>query len=176
MIKEYKYWIFYIKEKYKDDTYKELYHRIYAYTDNKEYAKEFEIFHDMEKFIKKEVKLSREEVRILAMHAKKEFLQPCMLTTTSKNSNVEKIKIIITEGEQQLLIANVSNLANTRLIKATVEVPFIFSKKVYKALYDLKYVLLYAGTDVDNSFIKGTLHIDELAVYANIFEDILKKK
>lgn len=172
----YKYWFFYIKPKYEEDVYKELYHRIYAYTDNKDYAREFELFHDMCKFIKKEILLSREEVRTLTRHAKKEYLQPCSLTTSTNDSGIEKINLIITEGEQQILTANVSNMANNTIIRATVEAPYIFNKKIYKALKELKYILLYSGMEVQDSFMNGTLHIDEFAVYVNIFSNVLRKK
>lgn len=175
MIK-YKYWIFYIKPKYEEDAYKELYHRIYAYTDEKAYAVEFELLHDMSKFIKKELHLTREDVRTLTQYARNEYLQPFMLTTSIDNSNIEKIRLIITEGEQQILTANVSNMANNTIIRATVEPPYIFNKKIYKALTTLKYVLLYSGMEIQDSFADGALHIDEFAVYVNIFSNVLRKK
>lgn len=174
MIKTYKYWIFYIKSDYVHDVYKELYHHIYAYTDTKKYAAEFELMHDMKKFIKKEVRLVRQEVRLLTQHARNEFLQPFWLTTISEDYCIDEMELILTEGEQRLLHANVSNLVNNTLIRATIGEPFIFNKKIYNALHELKYVLLHSGVEVDDSFMKGTLHIDEVAVYIDIFADILQ--
>ena len=52
----YKYWIYYIKND--NDTPPEL----YAYTDDKSLAKEFEISRDMNRFIKVKKELSKEEV------------------------------------------------------------------------------------------------------------------
>ena len=173
---KYKYWIFYIKPQYENDSYKELYHGIYAYTDNEEYAMEFELFHDMAKFIKKELYLNRSEVRTLAIYAKKEYLQPCILTTSIDNSTIKKMTLIITEGEQLILMSTVSNIANNIVIRATVEPPYIFNKKIYNALNDLKYIFLHSGMEIQDSFMGGTLHIDEFAVYIDIFSDMLRKK
>ena len=54
MNNEIKYWLYYLKDE--EDT------RLYAYTDNKEFAKSFEQERDMKLFTRVKKKISKEEV------------------------------------------------------------------------------------------------------------------
>ena len=62
MNKMYKYYLYYFNDE------------LYAYTDNKEYAKEFEKIRDMKKFIRIKREITREDVNILAGEEQGKYL------------------------------------------------------------------------------------------------------
>ena len=175
----YKYWIFYVKREYIEDIpFEYLWNQIYAYTDNKEYAKQFESWHNMSKFIKREVKLTKEEIHIMTEDIMSKYLQPYRIITEGKKKKKKKILIISNRDEKRLLDSNVSMIANNTIIRNTIQEPHIYDYSLYKALSVLKYPQMHSGVDIqietgmismDDSFIA----IDELAVYINIFKELL---
>lgn len=178
----YKYWIFYIKKEYIEDIpFDYLWNQIYAYTDDKKYAKEFESWHDMNKFVKKEVRLSREEVHILTEDVMSKYLQPYCIITEGKKRRPTKIRIIATKDEKRLVDSNVSMLANNIIIRNTMQEPHIYKYNLFEALSLLKYPQIHSGTDlqINTNYVDtinvNEISIDELAVYIDIFESLLKK-
>lgn len=129
---EYTYWIYYHDNE------------IYAYTDNKSYAEQFEDFRDMKKFKRVKKELSKEEVNYLAKEYQCLYLKEYSFDVYDKeNEDNYPFEIVITSMEE----INVNN--NTMQVRVNLSTdtfdlnPKYFNKDIQKALYIIGYLTIY---------------------------------
>jgi hypothetical protein len=154
--KKYKYWIYYLKST----------NEIYAYTDNKDYAKSFENMRDMKMFIKVKKNLTKEEVNYLAREFQSNILKMYEYKTVNKNQTIVMVSIVST------MIENITvNSQSTRLICCDLYTyceinPEFFNSKIKKALTVLGYCNLYEYvSETDSDLTKINIEVDELAIF-----------
>ena len=128
MVKMYKYWIYYLNEE------------IYAYTDNKEYAKIFESNRNMKLFKKVKMEISKEGVNYLAKEFQEAVLVNMPIDIYDKETHTWIKSNIIVTNMEKITILNVSiQIMNEDLYKFCWFSPYPFNNKIIKALHILEY-------------------------------------
>lgn len=136
----YKYWFFYIKPEYlhlvcteeKDSL-------LYAYTDNKEYAKIFKEQRDMTKFFTMKKEIDKDEVNYLAKYFMREYLIKKDVKTKSNGigSKVIDYELILTKTEENIVQCTSSKVLMVDLWSYAWLNPYIFDKEYVKALTNI---------------------------------------
>lgn len=189
MNKLYKYWIFYIKPEYINTIACNISDRsyIYAYTDNKVFAHTFETMHDMTKFIKRKMNLSREDVNILADREMLQYLKESTLLTKNSKGEVCKRMIVLTIQEEKMVGLHTVSTLNNLLYKVShVKIPTYILQKTF--MEQMEKILFFSivnnietgEVDINGNYVsnlgKSTsikLYADEMSIYIHLFHDIL---
>ena len=172
MCKTYKYWLYY----YDDE--------LYAYTDNKSYAKSFERDRDMNKFIKRKKEITREDVNMLAREEQDKYL----LSNKIDIYNKEKMtwfeaEFVMTQMERTTINNIAVQVMNEDLYKYCWNTPFIFNNKIIKALELLQYNTLHRqltystrSGEYPAEFCDEIIHIkpDMLGIFLHYFGKTMK--
>ena len=165
--KKYKYFIYYLE---KD---------IYAYTDEKSKADNFEKFRDLHLFKKERREISKEEVNILAKNYKLQRLTDYdFLDKDGKNN----IVLSITEMEKIEVINHSVNIREKTIYSYCWSPHTIFKKDIKKALVNLKYHIFHDTISASSPLklidmfpnIEKEATIDELNVFVKLFGKYLK--
>lgn len=187
--KTYQYWVYYIKEEYVDEVPLVLNgDLIYAYTDNKDIASEFELYRDMNKFIKRKLELTRLEVNLLAKNEQTQILKIRECTTRDENGKLITTIIAMTAQEEKYLDMHVMTCLHNLMYKyMNIPIPCnIFDEKLFKYLSKIEFFslsnnslfddLVYIKTDsieIKNNSMKKVINTDELGIFIYIFKNIL---
>lgn len=147
--KLYKYYFYYLI----DDDKTEL----YAYTDNKKISEEFKLQRNMNKFIYKKEKISREELNKLATDIPDLYLEVVDGITEKRGhgSPIEKISIAMTRLETMSVISTSNDIIYSKIWGNTYINPFIFKNDILFALQRIYYVNGYM-----TYFNKNDLELD----------------
>lgn len=136
---EYTYWLYY----YNND--------IYAYTDNKKYAKKFEEIRDLNKLKKVKKRLTREEVNYLADAYQDRYLKTENFKVYDKyNMQYYEMEIILSTVESITVSNNKVRLSTVDLYNECTVSPRYFTDDIVKALKCIGYqdlYLMYQGFD-----------------------------
>ena len=133
----YKYWFFYIKPEYlhlvcteESDS------LLYAYTNNKEYAKIFQTQRNMNKFFMLKREIKKDEVNYLAKNFTREFLVKKEVKTKSNGigSKVITCDLIITETEYNIIYTSCYRVLMVDMWKSAWTNPYIFKNKYVELL------------------------------------------
>jgi len=190
---KYTYWIYYIDPRLIDDLTCIINESnyIYAYTDNKEYSEIFENIHDMSKFIKKKLQLTKTEVNILAQEEMLQYLKRRSLITKDSEGNSMQVDMVLTMQEERYLELQTISSINNLIYKVCVN-PFpirIFDNRVIEDLNKIYFDELMnnsihgkssplIGTNFIEILFKGVKHkiiADEVSIYIHLFHNILKE-
>lgn len=170
---KYKYWLFYLK------TNDDLEYELYAYTNNKEFALEFEKSRDMSKFVKKKKKISKDEVNFLARNYQSNILQRIILKTSNMKNEIIETEIIGTMIEQ----ITVTNEATKFMICGIYENcyinPYYLNQELYEALEILEYVSIFdcmnlTGYNKPSKGFNPKIVADELSIFIHNFGKSMK--
>lgn len=135
--KLYKYWFFYIKPEYLHLVYTETDDSLlYAYTDNKEYAKLFQSQRDMNKFFIKKRKIEKEEVSYLAREFTREYLIKKEVKTKIRGIGSEVIDydLVLTSTENYMVESSLNKILMVDIwTKAWIN-PYIFNHEYFTML------------------------------------------
>lgn len=169
-MKEYKYWIYYFK-----DT-----NEIYAYTDNKKYAKEFELDRNMDKFIKIRKDILPEEVNYLARHYQGKYLTKAKIKIYDKKTMKWFDSFLIMTLEEEITVQNKSvQLLYDSIYTYCWQDPYVFNEKIYKALDKLEYVNIYnqISSAQSNCYIENEIKLkpDELGIFVHYYAHTLRR-
>lgn len=133
----YKYWFFYIKPEYLDLVYTEEEDSLlYAYTDNKEYAKMFKEQRDMNKFFVVKREIDKDEVNYLAKDFMREYLIKKEVKTKSRGIGSKTIKydLILTSTEEHMINHISSKILIVDSMCYAWLNPYIFNNEYLSAL------------------------------------------
>lgn len=177
-VKRYHYWCFYYHDAASQDDIWEL----YAYTDKKEYAKQFEATRNMKKFRKKSLKLTRKEVNYLADNYQGEYLRESLYLTKlpSKHKyDITYVKFITTEMEDITARSWMSTFLTIKLWDNCWFDYHIFNDDLIEVLRKLHYtdgydmIMGYENEDeIDN---EDTLIPDEFAMFLHLYKHTIYK-
>lgn len=135
----YTYWLYYYNNE------------IYAYTDNKKYAKKFEEIRDMNKLKKVKKKISKEELNYLADAYQDRFLKTEIFKVYDKyNMKYYDMEIILSTVESITVSNYKVRLSTIDLFNNCAISPKYFGEDIVKALKCLGYQdlhLMYEGHD-----------------------------
>lgn len=178
MIEEklYKYYFYYIKS---DNDKPEL----YAYTDNKELAKEFEIQRNMEIFSRVKHKLTRKALNDLVKEYPELSLE--LVTGYTKNNSYKsdsvEFHLVMTNVEKMSIISEYDNVINAKLWALTQNDPRLFNKDIKKALSYIDYEYGYANYFSSNPELISRYYdyicdyeMDLFGVFISIYGKLLK--
>lgn len=158
--KKYKYWIYYLKSS----------NEIYAYTDNKVYAKSFENVRDMKMFNKVKKNLTKEEVNYLAREYQSNILKIFEYKTSNKNNSIISVTMVSTMIEHLTVTSQATRLICCDIYQYCILEPEMFNDKIYNALNILNYNKLYEHiTNPKASLNNISIEVDELAIFINNF-------
>lgn len=185
----YQYWIYYIKEEYIDDVPLVLNSDlIYAYTDDKKISEEFEMYRDMNKFIKKKLNLTRFEVNLLAKTEQNQILKIRECVTKDKKGNVINTILCMTSQEEKYLDMHVMSCLHNLMYKyINTPIPCnILDDELFKYLSELEFFRLsnnslfddvvYIKTnsiEIKNENTTRVIYADEIGIFINIFRSVL---
>lgn len=169
-MKKYKYWIYYHKKS----------NSLYAYTDNKKYAKEFEKMRDMEKFDIVSEEIDQNTLNYLAKNYQGKYLKKIPIKIYDMKNKLWFDSDIIVTIDESLGIQNAStHLMYETLYKYCWDNPYIFKDKIIKALDILEYTKVY------NHILNGSFYPeednnikikpDELGIFIHYYGKTLKK-
>ena len=169
-MKTYKYWIYYLKET----------DYLYAYTDNKKYAKEFEKFRDMDKFIKLTREISSDIVNELAKEHQEKYLKKSKIDIYDKKTMKWFKSHLILTMEEELTINNTAiQILYDTLYRYCWDNPYVFNKKIIKALDTLEYTKIYnqINQDSENSDIDQEIKIkpDQLGIFIHCYGKTIRR-
>lgn len=167
-----KYWFYYFDNK------------LYAYTDNKERAIEFEQERDMTQFKRKKKNITKKLVNSLARDDELRYLYLIKMNLNIYNKDTLRWMdgSLITTMMEKITVENVSAqlMSDTlfNLVDWNVN-PSIFKHKIYKALDDIGYVHLYNQMTVitdTGEYEDGQIKIepDELGIFLHYFGKTMK--
>lgn len=146
MSKKYKYWFFYIDDKYLDIVYiEEPNTNLYAYTDDHNIAMKFKKTRNMKIFTMKEKTIDREEVNYLADRFQREKLLLVNYESSMTHSVLNKFeyKLALTQTEH----TNIQNIVNqifvSKIWDTTWINPHIFKDKYVSMLYEIGFAYGY---------------------------------
>ena len=127
LTKTYRYWLYYYK---KDKT-------LYAYTDDKKIAKEFEEERDMTQYSKRKEDITREDVNYLAMYYQNEILKIKEGVTKEHGigSNTVPFHIVLTVYEDIMVTHYLTGIVEQKIPLCCWIPPVIFTKK-YRCIMD----------------------------------------
>ena len=183
--KKYKYWFFYIKPEYQELVYTETDDSLlYAYTDNKEYAKIFRNQRDMNKFFMKKIDISKEEVNYLALNFTREYIIKKDIKTKSRGvgSQIIDYSLIVTKAEDSLLQSTISKVLLVDIYRFAWLNPYIFTTEYLTSLDKIgfkdKFDILstWKRTDDPIDKIGKNVHPDYLSAFIHEFNSLLNFK
>lgn len=180
----YKYWVFYLLPKYyeklgdclplyvHDDTY------IYAYTDNKDYADQFERCHNMKYFKRKKLNMTTDQVRELTLTERNKYMKLASYATRNEGG-VSHVDMIVTMEEFYAVEEIVKTKVMQLSLKSNLVNPDLFSNELRLALNALRYDnfwnyqrgQLSGGVPFDP--MTFMVEVDELTIYTKLFGLIL---
>lgn len=168
-MKTYKYWFYYLKKT----------NELYAYTDNKNYAKEFENMRNMKKFKRVVDDISTDELRQLVEEYKNKYLIKTKMDVYDKNSKEWfKQDIILTSVESITIQNTEAHLLYKNIYSNCWDDPYIFKSKVHKALETLEYVNVYQNYIMAHSGLyqedELNIKIDKLGIFIRCYGKTLK--
>lgn len=183
MERRYRYWIFYVrKDKMSEiadalgvdaDT------RIYAYTDSKEKADEFEKYRDMDLFIRRKVKMTSAEVRDITLKYRNLYIICTKLTSISSDrEKVIEVPLAVTMMEQKILELELMGVSAKILFSTKTVPPTIFKHDIFNALNIIKYVAIHMeqmGVCCVQDLSQLHVVLDEFYVFLSIFGDTMRK-
>lgn len=188
---KYKYWIYYVNPELLDELACMINEEncIYAYTDDKTIADQFEEIHDMSKFIKKKVHLTKMEVHVLTQDERNQYLKLRQVLTKDESGKPTYITLAITLQEEKLLDLQIMSSLNNLIYRVCIDTfPIgIFKDTIIKDLNKVKYYSVvnnYATgkniLEISNSCLniieeekESKIYADEISVYTNLFHQIL---
>lgn len=183
----YKYWIFYILPEYYEQNANDIpviideNSYIYAYTDNKDYADQFELCHDMRYFKRKKFILTSDQIHELTLTERNKYLKMQCYSTKNAKGYVKHIDLILTMDELYAVEEASRNYIMKLSLKMNLESPNIFRGGLQHALFDLKYFNFWRYqmgwmSSTGAPFDPMTFHIemDDLMVYTKLFGMLLK--
>ena len=139
--KKYKYWFFYIKSEFIDDVVlPQIDDTLYAYTDNKDYAKKFMNTRDMSKFILKKSKISKGIVNYYADNIPDGYLVEESLPTKPKK---QKVSIVITSLERTNLQNTINSVMLYKLWRTAIINPEVFVDRYRNILNNMGFDIGY---------------------------------
>lgn len=187
----YKYWVYYVNPDIVDDLTCIINEPnfIYAYTDSKELSNLFEKFHDMRKFIKKKLILTRQEVNNLAHDEMNQYLIKRILHSQDKNGKMIDIECAVTKQEEKHLNLQVMTVLNKLVYNVGINTFPAYALKDEVAL-DLEKFRFFSIINnqvtcrdtlcISNNCIliagdkKGPkIYADEVSIYIHLFHNIL---
>lgn len=129
-----KYWIYYYKKT----------NELYAYTDNKKFAKEFERVRDMDKFEIISEEIDKEMINQLAREYQNKYLKKYPIKIYDKKNLKWMDSELLVTVEESIGIQNIAiQQMQETLYKHCWDDPYIFKKKIYDALEVLGYNKIY---------------------------------
>ena len=147
---------------------------LYAYTDNKSYAKEFESVRNMDVFVKKKAKLVSSDINILALEYQSRMLTKKSLYTFNENGIGISIKMIMTMVEY-ISVSNMSTSFVYNLSQLCWTSPLIFNDKYQSMLDILGYTFMNATLSGKfKKFDLFNMKVDQLSFFLDLFSDTLK--
>lgn len=162
----YKYFIYYLDND------------IYAYTDNKKIAKEFDKYRDMKKIKKVIKKISKEDVNELAIDYKLQRLTNYEFIDTVSKSN---LIIPVTELEKITIINQSVNIREKEIYSYCWFPHSVFKSDIRESLISLKYHIFHddiskCGLKMSDMFpnIEKQAVIDELSLFIRLYGIYLK--
>ena len=148
---------------------------LYAFTDKKNYAKRFEKERDMNQFKKKIVDLSSDQIKYLLDEYSHCDLIPLRIEIYDEktNSSFHK-KFMVTKNENNHFTSN-KFMGETNLYTHCWTPPFIFKKKIQKALDDIGYTygFNYVSGEIDISKPSGDFNS---TVYSFFMKNFCKRE
>jgi len=137
---KYKYYLYYLYDENIDDNVE-----LYAYTDNKELAKQFEKERDMNLFHKRVMKFDRSTVNNLVKYNQPNNLM--LMNGYTKDIDNPGIPVpfslVVTEAEEMSLISSYDSFISYEIFSMARVNPFCFNKKIFNALKYIDYVYSY---------------------------------
>lgn len=162
---EIKYWLYYLKEN----------NEIYAYTDNKEYAKLFENDRDMTLFNKIKKEISKNEINYLAREYQNCYLKDVSLKIFDKSKQKWFDGNIIMTGEEYLSVTSAEiQLMEVELYQHCWDNPIKFKDKIIKALEILEYNNVYRSIVSTDENIKINIKVDPLGIFLHYYGKSMK--
>lgn len=156
---------------------------LYAYTDNKTFSKQFELYRDMKKFVKVIKKINKEEVNILAKENKDKYISSYkFFIFNRKNGSGFEILIPLTFVEKISLTNTAIQLKEIDIYKYCWIPSYIFNSKIRKALSVLYYDNLNKHISSDGTEILylpkyfSGLEIDYFSLFVRLFGFTLNMK
>lgn len=171
--KLYKYYFFYEVEEGEEP-------ELYAYTDDKSLAKEFELERDMNIFFKKKTEITKDEVNILAKDYK-EMRLSILEGYTKDINNISKLidfSLVVTELEKLTIISKYDEIINYDLCVYSRNTPFVFKKDIFKALeyldYNYNFMIMYEPESADD-YYQYDYELDLFGAFVYLFGKYLRK-
>lgn len=175
-VKRYKYWFYYLIDKEDTDSYE-----LYAYTDNKEYARMFELTRLKKRFKKRIMKISRRAVNYLASDHTGGYLRKTIfMTENPKDTKLTHIEFIVTESEDITTKSYASSMINIKIWDHCWFDYRIFNDEMLELLKMLRYTYGYNmisdSGEYDTSDIDdGILCPDEFGMFMHLYGDTVNK-
>ena len=145
---------------------------LYAYTDKKEYAKEFRMTHSKDAIIMKKMKLDRDGVRLLAKEFQNNIIRKETLTTKDENFNPITIKMCMTEKEY--MVSENGCYSHVEDLWKYVWDPILsLNDKYIKSLNCLGYSFLSKRLEDGNCTYVPNIEADILGSFIYYFKHIL---
>lgn len=155
---------------------------LYAYTDDRKLAKEFENFRDSSLFKKVKIYLTHKELMNLYQtypQSELRVFETCM--RDNKNSNTPiNIMLVLTESEQLSIINEYDSLFFYKLPALAGKVcPDIFNDEIRKALHILDYdyhYYYYNEPDKIDLMYQYDYSMDGFALFYELFKNYIRKE
>lgn len=179
--KFYTYWVFYLKTSYRNSHYIPIpmESSIYAYTDVKDYEKEFKLTRDMSKFIIKKYKLTRQEIHQLIENEPTKYLKEIEGITKDENFNCVPFHLVVTE-EERIHIDRICNSAiSVNIFIYAWDNPYIFKDKYIESLEKIGYLSIYNSISEDGTEISTDTPLiepDLLSCFLKEFRNLIIKR
>lgn len=181
MTQLYDYWVFYISPSMVDKSavYVDSSSHVYAYTDNKLYAEKFQEIHDMKHFTHKKFHMNQQDVHDLTLSERNKYIRMRQFQTKKNGATIE-VPIAVTHDELSACESKMRNLIMKFSLKLQLINPLVFKNDIRKVLEQLHYDQFYkyqegnidgVPFDPDAFGVK----MDELAIYIDLFHNILKE-
>jgi len=164
---EIKYWIYYLKDEDK----------LYAYTDNKEYANAFELDRDMKLFKKIKKVMTKDEIRYLAQEFQNSVLKEVQLDIFDKDRERWFKGTFVMTSEEYFTITLIEvQLMESELYQHCWDNPWKFKIKIFKALEVLEYNNVYRqiSATADNKPAEIKVKPDLLGIFLRYYGNTMK--
>ena len=171
MFDEIKYWLYYLKLDNEDT-------ELYAYTDNKEFAKSFERERDMSLFNKVKKKLSKGELNYLAREYQNCYLKKVEMKMYDKKNHIWLYgDFVMSTTEHLTVTSSAIKLSECDIYRYCWFNPYIFKDNIIKSLEILEYANIYRHNESnDYKSHKINLKPDELGIFLHYFGKTMKGK
>jgi len=184
---DYKYYFYYLDDKYYSDLPVQKISDFYCYTDDEILAKEFESNRNMKHYMKVKKHITKAEVNELAKYLPKKTLKRTQFTTADELGGVQIVEIITTK-EEEILCSSECTCSGYKILTGqfhenSTYVPVnIFKKDIRKALklykFDSCWNLYNYGDDkLLTNFMSGNddvIGVDSLSIFVKMFGATLR--